>query len=262
MSESLRAGFETYYREHVHLAAQIVLSSADAQRDFAEAYPQLLHRTHVVRFCSVPDDSWWQLDPVQVADQYRLPERFLIVCNQFTRSKNHLTLFDAMRVLAERGRNDIHLVCTGSTFDHRQENYIGQANVFLRRHNLESRVQILGLIPRAEQIALLRRSVAVMQPSWFEGWSTIIEDAKTLGKPVLASDLPVHHEQLGAQHAYYLSLNSAEEWADAIESVWSEWPAGPDIEAESFGLVRLQADQRECGMAFVKALRAALPANS
>ncbi|MGD9583396.1 MAG: glycosyltransferase family 4 protein [Lysobacterales bacterium] len=261
MSESLRAALETYFCDHVHAAAQIVLSSTEAQRDFAEVYPHLLHRTHVVRFCSVPDEMWWRLEPAQVADKYLLPERFLIVCNQFTRHKNHLTLFDALRILVARERSDIHLVCTGSTFDHRQEDFIGRANEFLHRHSLESRVHILGLIPRADQVALIRRSVAVMQPSWFEGWSTIIEDAKTLGKPVLASDLPVHHEQLGPLHAYYLSLDSAEEWADAIESVWSKCLAGPDTEAEAAGLVRLQAARRECGLAFVKALRAALPGN-
>lgn len=258
MSEKLRTDLQQYFFWHVHQAAQIVLSSEDAQRDFAGVYPELLDRTHVVRFCSVPDEDWWKLDPKQVAAQHGLPERFFIVCNQFTRHKNHLTLMKALQLLTEQGRNDIHLVCTGSTFDHRQEDYIGQVNDFLRRHALQNRVHILGLIPRAEQIALLRRSIAVLQPSWFEGWSTIIEDAKTLGKPVLASDLPVHHEQLDTSHAF-IGLDDAEQWAAAIGQAWSTFAAGPNAEQEAAGLDRLEVAKRECGLAFVKALRSALP---
>lgn len=258
MSPQLCADLEQYFYQHVHAASQIVLSSEDAKNDFAGVYPQFLDRTHVVRFCSVPDDEWWKLDPLEVSGKYQLPPRFLIVCNQFTRHKNHLTLLKALHVLSEIGRDDIHLVCTGSTFDHRQEDYIGQVNAFLKKHGMENRVHILGLIPRADQIALLRQSVAVMQPSWFEGWSTIVEDAKTLSKVVIASDLPVHREQLGPEHPYYLSLDSAEDWADAIFAVWESLEAGPKTEDEKIGLKRLDAAKRECGLAFVKALESAI----
>jgi glycosyltransferase involved in cell wall biosynthesis len=41
----------------------------------------------------------------------------------------------------------------------------------------------------------MRASAAVLQPSQFEGWSTVIEDARALGKPLIASDFPVHLEQ-------------------------------------------------------------------
>ena len=43
----------------------------------------------------------------------------------------------------------------------------------------------------------MRRAVAVIQPSLCEGWSTSIEDAKALGRHVMASDIAVHREQLG-----------------------------------------------------------------
>jgi glycosyltransferase involved in cell wall biosynthesis len=258
MSDTLRRQLENYFRVHVHSASCVVLSSEDARSDFARVYPDMLDRTHVVRFCSVPDDAWWKLNPASVVRQYRLPERFFIVCNQFTRHKNHLTLLRAMHILSEKGWSDIHLVCTGSTFDHRQENYIGQVRDYLSAHNIETQVHILGLIPRAEQIALLRQSIAVLQPSWFEGWSTIIEDAKTLGKPVLASDLPVHHEQLATLQGNFLSLDDAEHWADAMSVAWDSLDIGPILEQERMGQERLKVAQRECGLSFVQALRAAI----
>jgi glycosyltransferase involved in cell wall biosynthesis len=258
MSDGMRLWFVEQNDKHVHAAAQVVLSSEDARDDFVRAFPEVKDKAHVVRFCSVPDPGWWRLDPKNVAAQYGLPEHFLIVCNQFTRHKNHLTLIRALAVLKKEGRADVHLVCTGSTLDFRHEDYVGQVRKLIEQNDLVGQVHILGLIPRADQIALLRRSVAVLQPSWFEGWSTIIEDAKTLGKPVIASDLPVHREQLGQDQPCYLSLDDAQEWADAIGTAWARHEPGPNLQEEKLGLERLENAKRECGLAFVKAMQSAL----
>ena len=257
MPPALLERWETDIAGFVPNAAGIVLSSFDAQRDFAGYLPQYLDRTHVVRFCSVPDDAWWQLDPQEVADRYALPERFLIVCNQFTRHKNHLTLVEAMKHLAAGGRDDVHLVCTGSTYDYRGEDYVGQVRELAQRYGLEGKISILGLVPRADQIALLRRAVAVVQPSHFEGWSTLVEDAKTLGKPIFVSNLPVHREQLGEGHPHYLDPDQPLDWAQAIDSAWNGLQPGPDAPQEKAGLAQLEIDKRACGLAFVAAMKAA-----
>ncbi|MCK4990044.1 MAG: hypothetical protein KAS29_06140, partial [Bacteroidales bacterium] len=46
-------------------------------------------------------------------------------------------------------------------------------------------------------------SQAVLQPSLFEGWSTVIEDARSLQVPVVASSLAVNQEQLGEGGVYF-----------------------------------------------------------
>jgi len=46
-----------------------------------------------------------------------------------------------------------------------------------------------------EQVQLLRDCDLIVQPSLFEGWSTVVEDAKALGQRIVLSDLPVHREQ-------------------------------------------------------------------
>ena len=62
---------------------------------------------------------------------------------------------------------------------------------------------MLGVISRADQLQLMRHSQAVVQPSLFEGWSTVIEDARSLQVPVLASNLAVNQEQLGNGGTYF-----------------------------------------------------------
>ncbi|MEQ8925246.1 MAG: glycosyltransferase, partial [Fulvivirga sp.] len=68
----------------------------------------------------------------------------------------------------------------------------------------------VGFVDREDQLILMKNSLAVIQPSFFEGWSTVIEDAKLLGKPVLASNLDVHKEQLGKAGYFFDPKDSSE----------------------------------------------------
>ncbi|MEZ4901449.1 MAG: hypothetical protein R2822_06650 [Spirosomataceae bacterium] len=66
------------------------------------------------------------------------------------------------------------------------------------------------MIPRAHQLGLMKHALAVIQPSKFEGWSTVVEDAKSLQKQILLSRIPVHVEQMG-DRAYYFEADEADE---------------------------------------------------
>ena len=55
--------------------------------------------------------------------------------------------------------------------------------------------RVLGLVPYEHVTALSRDSQALINPSLFEGWSTTVEEAKSMGKRILLSRIPVHVEQ-------------------------------------------------------------------
>ncbi len=57
---------------------------------------------------------------------------------------------------------------------------------------------------------LMRGASAIVQPSLFEGWSTVLEDALAPAKPVIASDFPVHIEQDLAQAIYFRRSDSSD----------------------------------------------------
>jgi glycosyltransferase involved in cell wall biosynthesis len=212
---NMRVWYKQYFDHNVGAAKLVVLSSQSAYEDFLSLYPNDVGKARVLRFCSVPDESWWALDPREVAEAKGIKSPYVIVCNQFSHHKNHDVLLAAMRVLGERG-SPVQLVCTGSTYGFRGDDYFKRLSTYIDAHDLRARVHILGLLPRAEQIALLRGSVAVLQPSRFEGWSTIIEDAKSLGKAIIASDIAVHREQLIGERATVLPLDDHKIWADVI----------------------------------------------
>jgi glycosyltransferase involved in cell wall biosynthesis len=53
----------------------------------------------------------------------------------------------------------------------------------------------------------MKGAKAIIQPSLFEGWSTVIEDAKSLQVPVIASNIDVHKEQMEDRGVYFEATN-------------------------------------------------------
>lgn len=209
----------------------IVLSSENARGDFGRFFPAAAHKARVLPFRTVPEEGWFSGDPAEVQNEYGLPDRFFIVCNQFWRHKNHRVVFEALRALRERGVCPA-LVCTGALKDYRHPDYEREYLGLLQRYKIAEQVRLLGLIPRAKQIQLIRRALAVVQPSLFEGWSTVVEDARALGKTIALSDIPVHREQ-DPPHAAFFDPLDAGHLAPILEGWWESLPPGPGQERES-----------------------------
>jgi hypothetical protein len=56
----------------------------------------------------------------------------------------------------------------------------------------------------------MNHALAIIQPSLFEGWSTVVEDVKAMNQHIIVSDLNVHRDQLGVQ-AFYFNPNNENE---------------------------------------------------
>ena len=78
----------------------------------------------------------------------------------------------------------------------------------------------LGIVPYLDLMSLMRHSVAVINPSRFEGWSTTVEEAKSMGKSILLSDISVHREQAPDRAAFF-SPDNPQALADAMASMGS-----------------------------------------
>ncbi len=69
----------------------------------------------------------------------------------------------------------------------------------------------------------MKNAEAVLQPSRFEGWSTVIEDAKAMGQLVIASNIDVHVEQLGDNGIFFFPDDPLE-LANIMEKVLRNKP--------------------------------------
>jgi glycosyltransferase involved in cell wall biosynthesis len=218
----------------------VVMSSLHSVNDARRYYGEPKAQTHILHFATVPERSWFN-DPAPIVKKYELPENFFIICNQFWKHKDHLTAFKAIQLLAKDGQA-VQIVCTGPTHDYRNPDYFGFLQQQIEALGIQEQVRILGLIPRTDQIGLMRASRAVLQPSHFEGWSTVLEDARALGKPVIASDFPVHLEQ-GVPGSSFFRQGDPEDCALAIRrflslGVHPEEASSSHFESQLAGPVR------------------------
>jgi glycosyltransferase involved in cell wall biosynthesis len=74
-------------------------------------------------------------------------------------------------------------------------------------------------------------SLALINPSLFEGWSSTVEEAKSLGKMILLSDIPVHREQ-NPQRSLFFGCNDPRELADALIQVQKRYDPGEEHKAK------------------------------
>jgi len=191
--------------------------------------------------------------PTDGAEEESTPARFFLVCNQFWKHKNHQVVFEALRILRSRGVQPL-VLCTGALEDYRGDEYVRSLRTLLAEPGLSEQVQLLGLVSRERLVSLMRRALAVIQPSLFEGWSTVVEDARMLGRPCLLSDLPVHREQ-DPPGARFFPPESAEALADLIADMWEHGTPGPDLAAEAAARETACAQQLAFGREFLALAR-------
>jgi len=213
------------FRAQIASGRCILLSSESALADFRAAYPRASNAVAVARFATEPSPDLLTADAAAVIAEYRLPERFFYLPNQFYHHKNHRLVIEALTILKQRGV-DVVVAASGSTVEPRKTDYFSGLMREVAERGIETNFRYLGLIPLAHVYALLRSSMALINPSRFEGWSTTVEEAKSFGVPMILSGLPVHREQAGAS-ARYFDVDDADALAGHLAAVsQSPEPAG------------------------------------
>ncbi|MEI9964319.1 MAG: glycosyltransferase [Caulobacteraceae bacterium] len=187
------AARRAHNREVLAAHLHVMVSSRDCAEELARAYGRAGPDVHVIRFASFVAPELAGVDPAAVRARYGIEGRYLICANQFWKHKNHALV---LRALAQAGPAALPVVFTGREEDPRDSAYGPSVRLLARELGVEDRCRFLGFLPRPDQLALMAGAVAVVQPSLSEGWSTVIEDAKALGRWVLASDIPLHREQV------------------------------------------------------------------
>ena len=180
--------------------AEIVFSSEASKKDFDLYYPSNRSQKYVVNF-AVTHPNLSEVDIAAVLAKYKIEKPYFFAPNQFWSHKNHQVILAAVKALKDEGKA-ITVVFTGNEKTN-GGGYAASLKQFVITNDLQNNCLFLGFIDREDQLVLLKEAVAVVQPSLFEGWSTVVEDAKSNQKLVIASNLAVHHEQLGKNALFF-----------------------------------------------------------
>lgn len=206
---------EIGFRAQVASGRIIMLSSDDARHACEHYYPSTRGRTRTVQFSVPPGPEIPYAEARAIADSYGLPRQYFFMPNQFWQHKNHGLVLEALSILRQRGKQ-IVVAASGKQSDPRAPGYFPAFRERLEQASLQDMFRLLGMVPYPHLASLMRASSALLNPSLFEGWSTTVEEARSLGTPMVLSDLEVHREQMG-QDALYFDRHSARSLADALD---------------------------------------------
>lgn len=244
---------DSTFRRLADESTHVVVSSEDARRDLLEFFPVPAGRVSSLPFATVAVPEWYAGSPDEVIEMMGVPQKFIIYPSQFWMHKNHRCLLDALRIASAR-HPDIALVCTGHMSDYRNPDFGDgllaeiSADVVLR-----DRVHCLGLLERTTQVQLIRGAAAVVQPSFCEGWSSLVEDAQAFGKRIYVSDIPIHREQ-NPPDARFFDPESPEELAALLSADWDSLSAGPDLKKETEARCRQEGRAADYARRFMSIL--------
>ena len=239
-----------YFRRSPQKASVILLSSESARMDFEEFFPDQAAKARVAHFPSL----LWTLDlgdDGATLRKYHLPQKFALVANQFWRHKNHRILPPALGLLKRR-RIEINLVVTGLPSDYRDPENKSLSQFFqdAAKEDVAGSLHFLGQIPYRDLVAIMRAAALIIQPSFFEGWSTSIEDSKALGRPLVCSDIPVHREQVPDALGFF-DPKKPEMLADLLAEIYGDLRPGPDLQREEASIALARKRASDYGRLFV-----------
>ena len=208
----------------------VVFSSQSALDDFNKYYKNNRCIKHVLNFAvSIPKSD--KYDYRSIKKKYGLPEKYYLCSNQFWRHKNHFLILKAIKNLRDKYQKNINVVFTGFESDPRYPDHMHQIYKYLVENGLVEQTRLLGFIKREDQLRIAKNSIAMIQPSLFEGWSTVVEDAKALKVNIILSKIPVHIEQTVDYHCKMFDPHSCEELSNILLSYnepKSDNKQGPD----------------------------------
>lgn len=193
-------------KELIKLGIDLVFSSFSAEADFKTIYPDAKNRTSVLQFAVFHNSDWLKYKIEDLKKKFDLSTEYYFCANQFWAHKNHITIFKSLALLKNKGVNKL-VVFSGAQNDYRNPDLFDTLYNFVIKEGIHENVRFLGFIERGEQLCLMKNSISVIQPSLFEGWSTVVEDAKALKKHIILSDLPVHREQITKNVAFFQPEN-------------------------------------------------------
>lgn len=187
----------------------LLFSSINAKNDFDTYFPDSKIAEYVYQFTSILERNS-DLILEEVLTKYNLSnEKYFFSPNQFWKHKNQIIILKALRNLKRKDQLDFNVYFSGKENDFRNPDYFQEILLFVRENQLEKNVKFLGFIDRKDQLCLMDNAMAIIQPSLFEGWSTVVEDAKAMNQNCIVSDIAVHREQLKEQ-AYFFDPNDEE----------------------------------------------------
>ena len=255
-AEGERVWRDRWFRQSAERATRIILMADTVRGEFESFAPQYAYKARTVSPVSHVAESVYEEDLERLLNIYHLPEKFVYLPGQFWKHKNHALAFRSVKMLKERGVRVV-VVCSGSAGDYRHAAHFADVWRKVSEWNLRDQIIYVGVIPHEHVLGLIRQSVCVLNPSLCEGWGLTVDEARSVGKRVIVSDIPAHREQDPRKAAFFNPCDG-EDLAGRLREVWEATAPGPDLALEAKARQELAKRRRATAESFVTVAQEAI----
>ena len=190
---------EIKFKIKIFFRKNIIVSSNDAKKDCVKFYNKNPKQIHVLRFSIFTDPLNHVNKFKYLQKKYKIKKNYIYIPNQFWIHKNQDIVLKALEYIKSKDLriyNQIpQIIFSGKAFDFRSKDHAKKILKKIRSSNFHNKVKYLGLIPLHDVYKLNANCLCLINPSFFEGWSTTVEEAKSFGTPQILSNIPIHKEQ-------------------------------------------------------------------
>lgn len=185
----------------------IVTVSEECEKVLHEIFPQYSEKVRMIENVTIPK-ILLKMAEENVADfDKKSDEKFLLTIGRFFQQKGYDMAIDAAEILVKKGYNfKWFSIGKGELKDELLQK--------VKEKNLEKNFIFLG--EKANPYPYLANCDIYVQPSYFEGKSIAIDEAKCLAKPIVATKFTTVYDQLADGETAVLAEINAESIAEKI----------------------------------------------
>lgn len=182
-------------------SSSIITSSLDTKKKIIKYFKFNKKKTkiHVLNFVPFVDFK-------KIKNYKKMYNSYIYLPNQFWPHKNHIIVAKACKVLKSK-KIQVKFLLTGSKFNQKGSQKYDAFFRYIKQNNLQKYFNYLGFVSHNKVISLIYYAKILINPSFYEGWSTTVEEAKIFNKLMILSKINVHQEQ-GSNKTTYFNPNN------------------------------------------------------
>ena len=218
--------FSKRFRYACDHANKVIAISEQTKRDILDFYKTPVEKIVICYQSCNPAFAGIvpEVEKKRVKDLYNLPGQFFLYVGSVIERKNLLNICKAVFLL--RNEMDVPLIVIGNGKEYKQ-----QVKDYIMQNGLEKKIIFLpenapAVPPAAFQTAIdfpaiYQSAIAMIYPSFFEGFGIPVLEALWSRLPVITSGVSCLPET-GGEGAYYVDPNSAEEIAEGMRRICND----------------------------------------
>lgn len=215
LNQKNRRYLEANINRWLKRTSKVACISKSAAKEFFRYFPEYKNKTGVV-YLGINSKMYHpqtKADVSAVCKKYKLPQDYFLFVGNIEPRKNLLVLLDAYKAYSDQTKSPKALILIGGD---------GWNNQAIRDkiHQLQDSGYAVynprEYVPDEDLPALYSGATALVHIALNEGFGLSAVQAQACGTPVIASDLPVFHELLAAEHTSFVAPASVDDVTNTL----------------------------------------------